>query len=90
MKKKRKVATEGGARTRPAISYRSSQNQIADEYEQLDKARLMVRLIECRFLRSNPRPEQGGFLPGRAQSQFFRATDEDRSPLRRADLVLTG
>ena len=48
------------------------------------------KAIECRFLRSNPRPEQGAFLPGRAQSQFFRATDEDRSPLRRADLVLTG
>ena len=67
MKRNARVATEGGARTRPAISYRSSQNQIADEYEQLDKARLMVRLIECRFLRSNPRPEQGG-LPTRSSA----------------------
>ena len=60
------MATEGQERG-PAISYRSSQNQIADEYEQLDKARLMVRLIECRFLRSNPRPEQGG-LPTRSSA----------------------
>jgi hypothetical protein len=67
MKKKRKGG-HGGRRKNAAGDFIARLKiRSPMRYEQLDKARLMVRLIECRFLRSNPRPEQGG-LPTRSSA----------------------